>query len=411
MGKLWLILEPYVYISTTAKAAIVYNTLNHKLYKSENKNILKILKRLNSLQNFYVLPISDSTKEISEVQLFIQWLRDTFSGDLIPKEIVPVRPLQIVPNIYLKQSSYEYENPESIYYNNINQSLHELFLYINSICSINCNFCGAAHKQILYCKKEIGKELDYRLIKKILEELKETSLQKIHLLGGNILKYSDLVQLLEFLSKTSYIIIYHVHIRNLADELSIQNLLYSNAKLNVKVFVDDIDEEIELRMIKIENLFKEKVQFDFIVQNNEDCNYVFSNKINIKNYTIIPFYNRTNIEFFEDNVFLTEKDFRSIKHGMSDILKKRIYNINFWGKLIVDADGSVYSSFNLPKIGKIKIDESFLPILAKTMDKNSSWRLIRKLKKPCMHCAYNFLCPPISDYELTINKTNLCHLG
>lgn len=105
MEKSWLILEPYVYISTTAKRGIVYNTLNHKLYKSEGENILKILKKLNSLRNFYVLPISYSSNEMNEVQLFIQWLRSTFSGDLIPEEIVPMRPLQIVPNIYLKQSS------------------------------------------------------------------------------------------------------------------------------------------------------------------------------------------------------------------------------------------------------------------------------------------------------------------
>lgn len=410
MGK-WLILEPYVYISISSCEGVVYNTLNHKIYETENKDILKILIKLKKIKNSYIVSINDKMISLEEVNLFIKWLKTTYSGDLITNKIAKVRPVQIAPNIYLKQSSYEFKNPEFVYYNEVNQTLHELIFFINGKCQSNCNICEEAYKQTIFCRKGQDTELSITLIDNILVQLRNTSLTKINISGGNIFNYSEIDELIQLISKTTYSIIFHVNIKNIKNTTFIQRLICINSIIHIKVIINEITNDDLYQIKAIGNLYSNNIQFDFIVQSEDDYNYIHTENLNINNYNIIPFFNKKNICFFEKNIFLTKRDIKSTKKSMIDIFRGQVFNLHFLGKLIINNDGSVLSSVNLPPLGRIDLTDDFSSILIKAVGYKSTWRLLRKSASPCKSCRFNFLCPPISDYELVIGKKDLCHVN
>ncbi len=83
-------------------------------------------------------------------------------------------------------------------------------------------------------------------------------------------------------------------------------------------------------------------------------------------------------------------------------------NTHFFGILTVSANGEVYSNVNNIALGNIA-DSNLLDLIGKEMTENLSWRKIRD-KQPCCDCLYQYLCPSPSNYEIVMNKQNLCHI-
>ena len=52
---------------------------------------------------------------------------------------------------------------------------------------------------------------------------------------------------------------------------------------------------------------------------------------------------------------------------------------------------------------------SLLELIAKELEQNTAWRKIRN-GEPCNTCLFQYLCPPISNYELIFKRQNLCSL-
>ena len=53
---------------------------------------------------------------------------------------------------------------------------------------------------------------------------------------------------------------------------------------------------------------------------------------------------------------------------------------------------------------------SILEVLYKEVTKGKSWRQLRSNVLPCRKCTYQYLCPPLSNYESAIGRNNLCHI-
>lgn len=129
----------------------------------------------------------------------------------------------------------------------------------------------------------------------------------------------------------------------------------------------------------------------------------------LQNYKIVPVYDNTNLPFFEKQVFLEKEDIFSKPVSMQEIMRKQVLNTNNFGKLFITSDGSVYAGSTLEaQIGNLHT-ESIRQLIHKEMTEGKSWLRIRD-QKPCCNCIYQWLCPSPSDYELAINRPNLCHI-
>lgn len=125
-------------------------------------------------------------------------------------------------------------------------------------------------------------------------------------------------------------------------------------------------------------------------------------------YSVVPYFNGQNIEFFKENVFTTVDDILQQTVSMNEIQKKRAINTTNFGRLIIDNNGDVYDNFNFPPISKVD-SVSIVQTVEKEIDDKMRWFTIRKMIEPCKNCIYRHLCPPIGNLEFFMNQNNLCH--
>lgn len=83
-------------------------------------------------------------------------------------------------------------------------------------------------------------------------------------------------------------------------------------------------------------------------------------------------------------------------------------NTHFFGILTIFANGEVHGNVNDMPLGNIS-DTVLLDLIAEEMKTKLSWRRIRD-KQPCCDCLYQYLCPSPSNYEIVMNKQNLCYI-
>ena len=138
---------------------------------------------------------------------------------------------------------------------------------------------------------------------------------------------------------------------------------------------------------------------------------MFVNENNIENYSIQPYFNGDNTAFFEENVYISKDDILCKENvvTMKDVFIKQTINLNQFGKLFILNNGKIHTSLLRKPIGEFGKD-SIHSILYKELKENKNLYKTRDKLIPCKNCLYNFLCPPISNYEKVIKKQNLCNV-
>jgi pseudo-rSAM protein len=224
-------------------------------------------------------------------------------------------------------------------------------------------------------------------------------------------KYSEFEKLIHILQKYNLFANFHIHYQNVTKNARLLNLL-SKYKFAVKLFVNF--------PINVESLKNSKqllddhniaVNYNFIVESEKDCNFAehLITDLEIVNFVLNPFYNKKNLSFFRENVFLSKNDILDAKPSVSDIYARQTVNSNYYGKLTIKNNGDVHSNINEKKTGNI-IKATLHEFAYKEIKSGNSWRKTRNNVKPCNKCVYRFLCPPVSNYEYAIGKFNLCNL-
>ena len=410
----WLYLHPYVYVSIKKDIAILYNTLNGKLleYCQEKKGMIyRLIRKLNSDKNLYVISIK--TEEIdSHIKTFINDLRKYYLGDLINKEHRPHRPIQLKPVLNLQRTLEDFF-PTSSGQNKIMTRdelpdyLNVITLYINDGCGEACSFCGKAYKQFMCCTKRTKGEITVDLIRKLIDQIQRSNLYKLNITGGNIFRHSSFKRIVEILDAVTHIKDYYIHYKN------VEEMNFLNGEKNcLNIIINfPLDAQGLKRSLKLSNRLSLKKKFRFIVQEIGDIEKAEEavSSFSIKDAELIPYFNGNNLDFFKQNVFLDKDSIIQGRPHMKDIFSRMTINTWDFKKLTVLSNGDVYANLNHPKIGNLNRVHIF-DMVEKELHQGKSWTKVRKYVKPCKSCVFNVLCPPISNYEYTIGKYNLCNI-
>jgi pseudo-rSAM protein len=407
MNKGWLLLEPYVYIHELCDSILIYNTINYQSFESTKKDVVSVTHQLNDVNNYYVVPLTEEQFLSLDIKLFINWLKKSFSGDYIPINISKVKPIVSVPRLCFKTRGL---NSDILKSKNVNISLKELVIYISGKCQSNCELCNSFYKQFQHCKKSSNTELPFDYISDLLNATKQTSLEKISILGGDILEYKDIEKLSNYLSSTDLNVYFYLDLTMIKDIFKLSILAFPNSKIIITVDIEKLSKR-NIENIKMINDLP-NIEFMFIVKSEIDLNLIENNNLSSAKYTIMPYFSNLNRDFFSKFVFLSKKEILLEQRSMKDILVAMLFNFNFYGKIIIDSDKSIYTSFNRPAfISKFDTVDNLSSVLLYAIEDSSSWRILRKNVEPCQSCLYNFLCPPISDYELSSGVFHFCNCG
>jgi len=412
----WFYIESYVHINIKDNHVLLFNTLSGKTLEYKNKSkILKIIENLRDEKNNGIVELNESEIKNPEIRTFIGEVRDYFMGDIIgEKQGNGKNPFIFTPILNIQKDIEKMkEDPSRSLGEKIMSYLNGISFYINVECTLKCPICKSAYKQLKFCtksEKSKNKKIEIETIKRILEEAKGSGLQKVNILGGNILLYEELDKLVEMLEAYDFEKIYYIHYLNIINSREKINI-FEHKDTKIKVLVDfPINKSALKESIKLLGNIWIDNNILFTVTNEDEFEKA---ETIIKELGIIeksefkPFYNGRNIDFFKKYVFLEKEDIFEQKPSFKKIYGNEAINFIDFGELTIKNDGSVFANINNEKLGDAKKDTLY-EIIYKEMDKGNSWRKTRGKVYPCKDCVFNLICPPISNYEYFIGRNNLC---
>ena len=279
--------------------------------------------------------------------------------------------------------------------------LNELNIFLNDLCNLNCQHCQKYYKQTGSCyKSQSNIFIHPDKIKELLDSLAYSSLKKINFLGGNILLYPYLNELINLLKHYDFDFHFWIYWENFIQKISGWN----------------IKQEIIVHFPNDINILKECISknnkhiFHFFIEDEGQYNNAISivEATGIKEYKIIPIYTGENNLFFIEKIYLSKEDIFASPIPQRIIFCNQKLNSNHFGKLYILSDGEIKANMNSSTLGNI-YENSLLEVIATELNTNTAWRTIRK-GTPCSDCLYQYLCPPPSNYETIIGKPNLCHV-
>lgn len=420
----WLYLHPYVYASIKKNNALLYNTLNgERLEYHEDETIIPLIRRLNSDTNLYVVKIKEG--EIDKTtSRFIDRIRQLYMGDIIDTSLRPIKPIQTKPILNL-QKTFDYltsagEKSKILVDDEITDYLNVVNLHINNRCGQSCEMCENAYRQFLCCHtgKYNSPTHDIHLddLSRLIKETTNSRLYRINVMGGNIFLHPDLMGLVEVLTKTRVLKIYHVHYLNICDNSSFFHSLreYKDSEYGSRLIVIahfPLETNLFHRHMELLDRYNIPKRFVFAVQSGDDIAKAedIVTEIQPEDYDFAPFFNGNNLDFFEEYVFLDKDSIFENTLTMNDIFSRMTLNSLNFKKLTIMADKTIYANMNNRPIGELGKNH-VLDLVYRELHNGRSWTKVRKHVNPCKSCTYNALCPPISNYEYVLGKYNLCDI-
>lgn len=398
----WIGILPHVYFNKDANIILLYNTETGDFVKTSNIDLVDLVDEMHIRKNLGVVLYKKDKYKKEVIDLINKCLQKKIFIIYEGKENM-LKPIHLMPILNLQQDitrGKEHFNEKYLMENLLN-----VYVYINGICSLYCEHCKDYFKQTNFCTKHSGEGLDKILLISILNQLPLSTLSKLCFIGGNISLYTHLDFLLGYLND-----------KNIKSVFTTYYLNFNLSHLNK--FKNHIIEILFTFPIK-DNWFNDNfvlfsnknIRCKFLITSQIEYNEVeyYIIKYGISNNVIIPFYDKNNRTFFEENVYLTEIDILSYEENKQRLIfSKQKINTNNFGTLYIFSNGDVKSNILCDIIGNIKND-SLQKIVKKELIENTSWRILRD-KEPCNNCVYQYLCPSPSNYECVIGNTNLCNI-
>lgn len=385
--------EGYVCIYSTNKGVFLKHVLT--------QDIEKITNELLCIDNLYTTIIDD--KQLSDINIK-EWVDSLLSigcCTLQPCSQVGPMPISLQPILKITDNIEYYKACHSTGTNEtLLTNLHRLIVHLNN-SEYGDDFCAT---QCLFPYKKKTAELDYQaLVNFILSSGSSYFISEVCLVG-NVWNYSRAEELLNFLEQNN--ILYSISCtetdfyQNIVlgnDELFTEQASFTILKNNYK----DGDEAFAAI------ISKPNLQFDFLISSESE--YEAANELievyKISNFRIVPYFNKKNHAFLEENVFTSEDEISTMHLSKREIFMHQTLNSNYFGTLIIQSDGIVTNG--ICPIGNIF--DSLYDLVYKEMNSTSAWFHIRN-EGPCKDCIYQWLCPSPSYFEFILNRMNLCSI-
>ena len=401
----WVYIASHVYCHIKDEQAFLYNTQTGASIETVNAEIIKLLQSLHERKNLGAICCNGRQIAQSPYIEFITEFREKEMGNMVETSSMPQRPIQMMPILNLQddiEKLQEFSDRDTG--EDVLHYLLELNLYLHDSCNQNCSLCSQYSKQTLCCKTNSGQPsptFSFAALENIISQIQYGVTGKLNLLGGNIFAYPHFNELPTLLSGFKG----QVHIWNHYAHFANYKTLPSNFFYDV-VIPSPMQKSLENLL---PTLAIPQAKLHFYITDIEEYTKVeeFIEQFSVDNYSIHPIYTKTNLKFFEEYVYADKKDILQSKLSFNQIFAHQKMNTNFFGSLTILPNGDTYANVNSSLLGNIK-DDTLIHFINKEMTANTAWRKIRDTP-PCNSCLYQYICPSLSNYEIVIGKSNLCH--
>lgn len=401
----WLTIAPSVYCCIKQRQVLLYNTANGKSIEIENNNIVALIQQLYDKKNLGAI--------YCQGEMLIQHPYKEFTSELLEKEMgnvmdvtyAPEKPVQMMPILNLQCDVDRLQKiGERSVGEDVLRYLLELNIHLYDPCDLHCTHCSKYARQCVCCRtghNEKSQILDASVLQRVLLQIQHGVVGKLNLLGGNIFQYPSFHELPDLLSGFKG----QVHIWNHYANFASAEVLNPDFIYNVVVPFPVEEKLLQCTLLSLRDL---RVNVHFYITQMIEYEKIESliEQNEIENYAIHAVYIEKNLLFFEENVYMSKIDILKQRYSFNHIFTNQKMNSRFFGSLTILENGDVYANVNRDILGNV-IDNTLIDIINKEMTINTAWRQTRNTT-PCLDCLYQYLCPPPSNYEILIGKSNLC---
>lgn len=402
----WIFLEPTTYSCSNGEGWFLYNTQNGQHFSSSEKEVIAVLNEIHDRKNLGVTIVDGDIIQGSVIlSQFVEDIERKQLGGITSVEEIKMKPIRLLPLLNLQRDIDRLRLVEAnLTGKDVGKYLLELNIYVNGICNQTCALCGEYNKQHLCCTVYSYENGDFSLanLDNILKQIVSTNIRTINILGGDILLHPQIEQIASALQKVRQITRIWMNYKNVKD-LTIFKDFAHNVIVDFPIDKDCIG-------LVIQKLGLQDTRYRFLISSVED--YVKVNEIvgdypNVK-YSVLPVYDGYNLGFFQQNVFLDEKDILDGVIPLRKIFANQKMNTNFFGSLTVLPNGDVKANINSKILGNV-CEMRLLDLIHTELLENTAWRQIRD-SDPCTKCRFQFLCPSPSNLEMIMGLQNLCNV-
>lgn len=408
MKKNWIYLEPFVFIWQDSTHYLLYNSLNgRKVITPHNDIINPVIQSLSLEKNAYCTEIDDNIINKKELVNFINVLSSNLLGNIVINDDSE-RPVNLPPFLMLERSVENSKKNKSEYFDSlILKNISEITIQVSGKCNFNCKNCGEYDLQLVHCSKSEYFISDKK-IENLVKQIKHLNLQKINIIGGDILNLTNFEFIVNIFSTAYVAKIYNIHYTHAKPE-KIRYILDKDetSLVRISVHCEIINETELIKLIESVNDCNSRILWSFIVGSEFELEFCYSVllKCDFVHNEIRPFYNKTNEEFIREFVFIDSEDIEELNPNKGQIFSNQVINRNYFGKITILANEQVSDNFNFGAVGSIN---NFMEDnIHKIIQEGRSWRWIRS-SDICNNCLYKYICPPPSNLELAMKSKTIC---
>jgi len=245
----------------------------------------------------------------------------------------------------------------------------------------------------------------------LLEELRGTSLYSINLVGGDVFRNGDFVDIVKAIRiehKHSTINIYTDN-QNIRKSISAIDKI-SQYKPTFRILVGEDYDSVLLKR-NIGHLASVGINYEiqFIVMSVAGMKRA-KNEIVDKKYSYYrttPYCEHNNLSFIRKYLFTKSKDVLESYHDCDMINANQEINRYYFGHVHIIKD-KFYSRIGDTQIGTMSMGGLADAIKKELLRRNSNWMNTRKKVEPCASCVYRYLCSPICDYNAYLKRNDMC---
>ncbi len=404
--EFYFFLESYIYVNHKGTEMLLYDTHTGKRLLEASSEAIALVHEIYKDENLGSVEISEETLKNVKIGNFVKNVLKLQMGQLLDSTQCPEKPIVFLPILAINQDVEKFKEKKSLellFARNIGKYLLDVNIFLNDSCPQTCLGCKGYHKQFFSCRKSDEQNvLPKELLISLFEQVKFYPIRTINVTGGNIYQYPNLDVFGYTSDSLAFNCNFFIHYLNYEENAIIDS---HNIHLLVTAPVnhDKLKEVCRLTVNK-------NVTFHAIIECNEqyaDFCTLFES-LGIETFEVHPYYNTHNLQFFEDNIYLSKDDIFSKTLSMREIFRNQKVNGNSFGSLFILPDGSVKANMNEATIGNLE-QNMVIDLIHQELLANTAWRVTRA-ESSCQSCVYHGLCPPISNYERVLANTKLCHV-
>lgn len=408
MKKYWFIIETYVFLWKKESSVLVYNTLSGHGYTYNCTPLMSsFIDKLISPENLYCISIDEEFLNEPSILEFVNSMQTKFCGTLFDREIFPQKPIVVVPRVNISEDVERTESSD-IFGDNVLRNLTDIFIELTGQCNNSCPDCESIYKQTCWCHKSES-TLSFRQLETIFDKIKFLNVFELHLLGGNMFAHPDWNKLLSKFNEIPCKKSFYVHYTSFLNTNECISKLLQVTNSVIKILIDFANINREKHDLDLLSIWDKRFEYIFLIRSTEEyekaCNRIENGNLNAK---IIPFFNSHNLSFFQENIYLNVEDILSTSWSKNEKFANQQLNTNDFGKIRIATNGYIYANPNYQPIGKW--DDDYKKLIYNELRHGNSWRRTRDKQAICKECIYKYLCPSPSNYEIAIQKPNLCNL-